>query len=250
MRLTAWVAIAALFTGCDDDVLNMQRADIGVRDAGAMDPLGLQAGMTFGYQARLTFRDTGNANEGVATYDLEVAIQSVEDRGSGQSSVTVTVTGMNTFTQDWTDTRDFDLWVARLGPSRGFDQIDLAPTLVPLDSIPEQPPGEATKALPQPGSFFLDVRDIEALRTAWNTTHGSRQPRVVDPQNTMSGRWLFSYDGAVDRDSVFFFPDEHRRRGIDLEFDPRGFLVLIREEVGAETGTPQATAEIELVSGP
>ncbi|MEL6190381.1 MAG: hypothetical protein AAFU79_37640 [Myxococcota bacterium] len=42
MRLTAWVAIAALFTGCDDDVLNMQRADIGVRDAGAMDPLGLQ----------------------------------------------------------------------------------------------------------------------------------------------------------------------------------------------------------------
>lgn len=250
MRLTVWVAIAGLAAACDDDVLNMQRADIGVADTGVGDPLALEVGMSFQYRAQLTYRDSGAANEGSSIYEIEVAIQSVEDRGAGQSALGVTVTGTNLLAQDWTDNRDFDLWVARLGPARRVDQVDLAPITVNLDGAPTLPPAPSpTKSLPQPDSFFLDFRALEGIRADFNQSHADRQPRIVDPSSNTEGEWIFSYDGPDD--SVFFFSMANQRRAIRLQFDPRGFLTSLSEEVGAESpGTPRATANLQLISGP
>lgn len=246
MPRTAWLLL--VLCACDDDVLSMQREDVGVRDTGIAMPLGLEAGMTFGYQTQLSQVGTGAMNAGNASYELQIIIQSVDDRGPGESRLSVTTSGANLIARDWTDDRDFDLWVARLGPSRGVDMIDPSPTNIALDGPPELPARVSTKNLPAPDTFFLDLRDIEAIRTAFTATHMDRRPRVVGPEMN-NGLWLFAYDG--DDPSVFFYPDAVKRRSIRLEYDPRGFLARMSEDVGAAApDTPRANASLNLRTGP
>lgn len=248
MRRTAWLLLA--LCACEDDILMMQREDVGVRDSGAAMPLGLERGMTFDYRAQFSYRGQGAMNEANGVYEIQLVIQDVEDRGPGLSSVSVTGSGAILLDEDTTGTQFFDLWASRLGPL-GTDQVGAAAVSTPLDGPPELPaaPSQASpKQLPAPDTFFLDLRDIEALRAAFDAAHAGRSPRVVAPAMN-NGNWLFAYEGPDD--SVFFFGDANKRRTVSLEYDPRGFLVLLSEDVGAEPPTaPHASARLELRTGP
>src|SRR5688572_14513770 len=155
--LTSIIAMMGLviLVGCEEDVIDMRRRDTGVvPDSGIGGPLPLQPGMTFIYEATLTYRSDAVAEE-TSLYMLKVRIASVEDRGSeGDSSLTFTSTGTNRLDDDFQLTSEFDLWVARLGQAQDTDLID--PTAVnDVLSDPPQippPPSPPPKRLPQPGS--------------------------------------------------------------------------------------------------
>lgn len=244
-------ACSLALSACEDDVLSQGREDIGTIDSGALGPLPLTAGMTFSYRATLTFRDSSAPDEGQALYNLSFTIQSVDDRvGGAPSALSVTATGDNMLDQSWDDIRDFDVWVARLGPARRSDVIPGGATDVVLSApptFPERPQG--MKPLPSPQTFFIDVREMDALRTAFNAAHVGRSPRVVEPESN-GGRWLFAYEGPDP--TAFYFDADKKRRSVRIEYDPRGFLVAMSEVVGAEasTDTPRANANLNLTAGP
>lgn len=242
--------VGSLLAGCEEETLTRRRPDIGVRDAGSAAPLALETGMRFTYQATLTFRGEGAMSEGSARYEVGFSVQDTTDRGPGESAITVTGTGQNQLDMSWTDDKDLFPWAARLGPARSADTLNMAPVEVALDDIPSIPPRSGPrKPLPAPGTFFVDVRDMEALRAAWSEVHADQRPRVVDPENN-GGRWLFAYEGPDP--TLVTFPSDARRRSVRLEYDPRGFLVTLSEVLGPEDpmGLPRATANLTLTDGP
>lgn len=252
MRLTcvpvALLALAA--AGCEDDPFTMTRADTGVVpvDGGTSGPLALEPGMTFVYQGILTSRITVN-QEHNSTWFMTVTIDSVDDSGVGASSVTFSASDITTADDDWGPTDDYDSWVGRLGPSQTEDSVSMAGVVSPLDGPPEIPPvpgAGGVKQLPVAGTFFLDMRDIDAIRAAWAQAMADRRPRVGDPSDN-AGRWVFESDGA---DTLQFFDEDHRK--VRIEYDPRGFMVRIEENLGDpdRQTPPYASNRIVLMTGP
>ncbi len=232
--------------GCEDDEgLTQQRQDVGVRDAGSAEPLALEPGMRFSYNVTVNQRGAAVGDEGAAIFDLTLTIDAARDRGPGESALDVSATGTNQLDRDWTETRDFDPWLARLGPARAADVVDPEPVEVRLSGPPLLPPAPTPKRLPAPGTFFLDVRDMDAVQAAFEAEYEGRRPRVREMDD---GRWLFEFDGPDDR--LFYFPEAAKLRQLRLEYDPRGYLLSASERIGAEGTTPRVTGDLFLRDGP
>lgn len=241
LSLIALPMAAATMTGCgEDDVVSRQRPGPGTTDAGGFAPLPIEVGDAFTWQATLTYRGSGAQDEGSAIYRLTLAVTGVDDQGPGQSALTVEASGENTLSQDWTEVRDFDPWVARVGPTSGRDTVAAPPAEVALDGFPVAPDPPNPKVLPAPELFFIDVRDIEDLQSAFVTRHDGKRPQVIDPESG-DGTWQFRFDGP-DETISRFFPIDERTRAITLRYNAQGVLQAISETVG--TSAPTAIANL------
>lgn len=244
-------ALCCLFVlaACGDDIVNRQRPPTGTPDAGAYAPLPLEVGDHFEWRAQLNHRGTAAQDEGDAIFTLAMTLTAVKDEGPGLSRITVVAAGSNMLDRDWNDVRDFDPFVARVGPARSSDAVDGSEAVLNLDDFPEMPaarrPG-ADKVLPNPELFFIDVRDAEALRNAFVERYADRSPRVVAPDDSGTGFWQFSFEGEDDSVSAFY--DPHLRRELTLQYDAKGFLRSISEVVGPESASeaPRATGNLSL----
>mgnify|MGYP006287525387 CR=1 FL=1 len=239
------VPLAGPLVGCGDDVVTRRRPPADPPDGGTYPPLALEPGATFTWEAQLNHRGAGAADEGDAAYELSLTIDAVDDRrGESPSAITVSAAGANLFDRDWSDIRDFDPWVARLGPARSSDRVEPAPVEVVLDGFPDLPDPPTPKVLPAPETFFLDVREIDALRSAFVAAHPDQRPRIVESTEGPA-RWTFLYEGA-DTTVSTFYPEATRRREISLSYDEDGVLVSVSEVVGPDTAgeAPRATANL------
>ncbi len=248
MRTPTSILILALLWGCEQDVIDKGRRDTGVvPDSGLVGALPLRAGMTFTYAATLTYRSDAVAEE-TSLYTLTVHIASVDDQGPGASSLTFTATGAQTLDDDWQATSDFDLWTSRLGPSLGTDRLSLSAVEDPLSDPPLIPPFPMPpKALPQPGTFFFDVRAIDAIGAAFVEAHQGQQPQLVNPETAAAGTWAFSYDGP-DPTTIYYLANKNR--SVRLEYHRDGWLVRLDETVGNSSVPPASHATLILMSGP
>ena len=240
--------LALLAAACDEDSITAGPPDLGLTaDAGSSTGLPLRVGDRFEYTALLTYTDQSVTDDISASYDLTLIIVAVDDQGSqGPSSVTVTASGSNLVNESWTLVHDVDVWGAQLGPTLATDGVQGAAQAVALDGAPDKP--GLPKTLPSLETFFIDVRDIETLRTEWNTTHANRNPQVLTPDTTGS-TWDLRYEGT-DSTIVYFSADAKRRR-ISLVYDERGYLRSLSEDVGDLTQTaPRATVRLTLKNPP
>lgn len=245
-----FLAAAHLF-GCEDDPINRGRKDAGaLRDSGAKGPLLLEPGMTFTYDAILTFRAEAQGQEENSRYTLTVTIESVDDQGpDGQSTLTFSATGRQTLTDTWAQTTDFDLWIARLGPAHANDVVSSMAVTESLSDPPEipAPPSQSGKVLPVGGTFFLDVRQIEQIRAAFSMAHQGQRPQTVDPTMSPTDTWDFAWKGP---DELYFNYPDPTDRDVRLSYDQRGFLVRMDETIGNASNPPSANARLTLTSGP
>jgi hypothetical protein len=188
--------------------------------------------MRFVYRGQLNYRTRAQGGDSRdAIYDLSVLITAVDDRGAlGESTVTITATGARSFQQNWDPSAGVHSWVAGAGPCNDGDQVSAAPTVVALTQAPVEPPLPPQKRLPLDQLFFLDLRRAESLRTAFFDRHTGLGPRFVPPSNDPGGRWVLGLDG--DDPTMDFYPDGAKHRTLSLAYDPRGFLVEIRETLG------------------
>ena len=249
MRTPTSILILAILWGCEEDIIDPGRRDTGVlADSGIGGPLPLQPGMTFTYDATLTYRSDAVAEE-TSKYMLTVTIASVDDQGpEGESSLTFTATGANTLNDDWQATSDFDLWIARLGPSLPTDLVSPGAIDEPLTDPPAIPPFPTPpKQLPRAGTFFIDVRVLDQIGMLFTEAHQGRQPQLVSPEMSGSGKWVFSYQGE-DPTTIYYLSNKHR--SMRLEYDPNGWLTRIEETIGNPNTPPSANARLILVSGP
>lgn len=245
--LTPLFAFAALSSACEDTQIIMDRPDSGsaLTDGGVAGPLALERGMMFTYQGRLTARTPSLGDEKTSVYTLTVTIESVEDRGAdGASTLTYSATGQNVLNQDWTDPYDFSSWVARLGPALQSDVVGPGTVEVDLSEVPQLPPRRNPKSLPT-GSFFIDTRKVEDLRARFSEVYADARPRVVDPANNQ-GDWLFELD-ATDPQIITY---EVQRRKVRIEYDPRGFVTRIQEDLGESGTEPTGVNVLTLETGP
>lgn len=238
---------------CEEAQVNQPRPDSGVAglDAGSLDPLGLTVGMTFRYQGNLTYRAQAAGAEKNARYELTLTITQVDDlRGAAESSVAFSATGTNLQNDDFDATADFDSFVARLGPTQPGDQVGAGAVTAGLWQVPDEPPPPTggAKALPKASPFFLDLRADEQIRTAFADAHQNEQPQVVDPSQHPSGRYALNYTTRAERFG-FNYP-EGTPRAIRLEYDPRGFLVRLEEDLGNVSTPPALSGRLILVQGP
>jgi hypothetical protein len=254
MRIVAALLALALLGGCacGEDPITMGRADTGVGppDGGSTNPLQLLPGMTFGYRAILTYRETQLGAEENSQWSMTLRIASTDDKGTGgESTLQFTASNAETMSQGWTPTADYDSWVARLGPALTTDQVSSTAVVDHLANPPQIParPQNAPKAIPADGTFFLDMRQIDTIRAAFGQAHLSAMPQVVDPSMN-AGKWRFSFMG--NDPSIVYYPDRLKTRSIQLEYDPRGFLTRLDETIGDTSMRPSATCRVELVSGP
>lgn len=245
--LFAALALAA----CEDDPFSMGRADSGVvgQDAGSNGPLLLEPGMTFIYQGILTARPNAGQDEHNSTWFMTVTIDAVDDQGPTASTLRFSASNTTTSDDDWGGPDDFDSWVGRLGPSQAEDQVGSAPIASDLHDAPELPPPplQGIKPLPMAGTFFLDMRNIDAIRAAFAQRFADARPRVGDPSDN-SGRWVFETSGTDP--TIQFYPSQERR--IRIEYDPRGFMMRLEENLGDpdRRTPPYASNRIVLMSGP
>lgn len=243
--LVSVVAITA--SGCSDDQISRPRADSGVApgDGGSNDPLALEAGMTFTYRGILTRRGQAQGDEQNSLWTMTVTIDSVTDPGgNGSASLRFHVSDVTTTVDDWDATADFDSWVGRMGPSLRDDAPSTEPVTADLSHGPAIPPPPTPKALPFAGNWFLDVRDIEAIRAAFVDAHSAMSPQTADPSG-VGGKWRFTISGA---DQIVYYPV--KTRTVALSYDPRGFLTNVEETIGDVAMRPSASCRIELTSGP
>lgn len=242
---------AAPLLGCEEDPINRGRNDAGApRDSGAKGPLLLEPGMTFTYDAILTFRAQAQGQEENSRYTLTVTIDSVDDQGGeGQSSLAFTATGMRTLSDTWASTTDFDLWIARLGPSHADDVLAGMAVTEDLWDPPviPPPPSPPPKMLPAPGTFFIDVRQIEQIRADFSMAHQGQRPQSVDPGMSPTETWDFAWSGP---DELYFNYPDPTNRDVRLSYDQRGFLVRMDETIGDASNPPSANARLTLTSGP
>ena len=246
-RAALLLVLSAAAAGCEDTGFTMDRPDSGVAltDGGVTGPLALEPGMTFTYQGRLTARGVSVGDEKSSVYTLTVRIDAVEDRGgAGDSTLTFSATGQNQLNQDWTDVWDYSSWVARLGPALPAEVVGAAAVDVNLAQVPRLPDRTNPKTLPT-GSFFLDMRQLVALRVRFAEVYADARPRVVDPSQN-GGKWLFEIDG--DDPAIITYDLQHRK--VRIEYDPRGFITRIDETLG-ETGSGNSgTNTLVLQQGP
>jgi hypothetical protein len=252
-RSSATIALATLILsiGCGEDVIGTGREDAGVgpMDAATGAPLELKPGDTFNYRAILTYRETAGAERN-ASYTMTVRIETVNDLGPGASTLTFKATDFTVDNDDWDMVRDFDSWVSRLGPALDTDDVsDLAATEM-LADIPDMPPAPSAqnpKIVPSAGTFFLDPRNMETIRTAWATAHQAQMPMAGDPAQN-GGNYLLGFSGPDE--SIVYYPADSRLRIIELHYDKKGFLRRLSETIGKASDPPAATCRIELISGP
>lgn len=240
-------SVAITSAGCSDDQISRPRADSGVApgDGGSSEPLALEAGMTFGYRGILTRRGQAQGDEQNSLWTMTVTIDSVTDPGaSGSASLRFHVLDVTSSIDDWDATADFDSWVGRMGPSLRDDAPSAEPITVDLSRGPAIPPPPTPKVLPSPESWFLDVRDIEAIRAAFVDANATRSPQTADPTG-VGGKWRFSSSGP---DQIVYYPV--KTRAVSLSYDPRGFLTNVQEDLGDLNMRPSASCRIELISGP
>lgn len=241
------LGLCALAFACDDTEIIMDRPDSGsaITDGGASGPLALQPGMTFTYQGRLTARAPSQGDEKSAVYSLTVTIDSVDDQGAaGASHLTYSATGRNVLNQDWTEPYDFSSWVARLGPALDSDVVGATSVDVDLSALPQLPARRNPKVLPT-GSFFIDTRKIVDIRARFSDVYADSRPRVVDPDNNQ-GTWLFETDGTDPGIITYEVP----RRKVRIEYDPRGFVTRIQEDLGESGTEPTGVNFLTLETGP
>lgn len=236
--------------GCEADQVTPPRPDSGVAsaDGGTDDPLALTPGMTFRYQASLTYRAQAAGAEKNAQFELTLTLTAVNDlRGAGESSLSFTATGMNLRNDDFDPTADFDSFVAQLGPAQTTDQVGSGPVTAMLNYVPMKRANGA-KVLPKEGPFFLDLRADDRVRAAFAEAHNADQPQVVDPSQHPSGRYAFNYTTRTEMYG-FNYP-QGTPRAIRLEYDPRGFLVRLEEDIGTVSAPPSLSCRLTLVGGP
>ena len=247
LRSLSLIAALLLTSACDEAQIIMDRPDSGsaVVDAGISGPLPLEAGMVFTYQGRLTARAPSLGDEKTALYELVVTIESVDDQGlNGRSRLTYSATGQNVLNQDWTDPYDFSSWVARLGPALRGDVVSGQTIDVDLSAVPSLPERRNPKELPA-GSLFIDTRKIVDLRARFAEVYADARPRVVDPGSNQ-GTWLFEHDGTDPTIITYEVP----RRKVRIEYDPRGFVTRIQEELGESGTEPTGVNVLTLENGP
>lgn len=237
--------------GCGEDVIGTGREDAGIgpADMGTGAPLELKVGDTFNYRAILTYRETAGAERN-ASYTMTVRIETVDDRGPGSSSLTFKVTEFTVDNDDWDMVRDYDSWVSRLGPSLDTDDVSMDPATEMLADVPEIPPAPSAqnpKLIPAGGTFFLDPRNMETIRTAWAAAHTGQMPQAGDPAQN-GGFYRLAFSGPDE--SIVYYPADSRLRSIGLDYNTKGFLRRLDETIGDPTDPPAATCRLELISGP
>lgn len=207
--------------------------------------------MRFTYQGVLTYRGQAQGTERNSLYRITLTIDSVDDQGaSGSSALTFHASDPTTDADDWDPTTDFDSWVARLGPALPTDRVSAEPVSRTLDDPPAipLPPSPPPKQLPASGTFFIDTRAIERIRTAFAGAHAGQNPQFIDADQAVNGLYGFSFDGTDP--SVFYYPEGKKIRRVSLEYDPAGFLVRMDEQIGDAASPPSATARLTLEAGP
>lgn len=249
-RSISLALLCAGFLGCSEAPLQTIRPDSGfaLRDAGSGPALAFSPGDEFPYYGRLSFRD-GTAGEADldSSYCIRLRIDSVDDRGTAEASrLEVVADGANrSVGARYSAPIDSDFWVGRVGPSLAADQVSSAPSTVVLDGPPTLPSRPAAqKTLPQAESFFLDMRNIDALRTDFVARHAERQPTVEAPTDDRP-TWRFRYVGQDDR--LDPYPEAQRFRDLTLTYSASGHLVQIDERVGDSDVFPHAANELVLI---
>ena len=192
---------------CGDETFSRGRMDTGVNtDSGMYPPLALKAGMTFTYQGELHFRAQAQNEERDSIYTLRLTIDSVMDGGSSaDSTLKFSAEGMQMFNNRWDPTTDVDLWVARLGPALNTDVIPSTVVTEALSTPPKIPDPTTPKKLPVAGTFFLDVRKMDQIRSSFFENHQGEQPQTVDPTMTPDETWQFGY--SRDERYNFYYTD-------------------------------------------
>lgn len=220
---------------CDDDNVAGPRTAF---DAGTNvptgGPLALKAGWRFTYMATLE-RAFGAQNAAQSQYTMTITIDSVDDKGvTGDSTIQISATGSNTNLDRWDPTAGADSWVARHGPAEASDVVSAQPQTARIDEEPQRPPGPPmAKQIPGKHNFFLDMRSIDQIRAAFNRRHETMGPSSLAPEQHPKGRWRLALTGTDD-EIVYY---DNKRRVHELEYDPRGFLVTMRETIG-DRGDP------------
>jgi hypothetical protein len=248
MRTPTPILLVAVLFGCEPDLINMGRRDTGViPDSGIAGALPLLPGMTFTYRGTLTYRDESN-REQTSLFDLTVVIASVDDQGvEGESSLEFTATGMNLLDDDFAPSSEFDLWVARLGPTQAEDVM--APVAVHetlFDPPAIAPAPTPPKQLPRGGAFFIDVRQTDQITGAFSQAHQGQQPQVTPPDMSMAERWVFSFTG--EDPSIFYY--SNKKRSVRLEYDRNGWLARLDETISDGEHRPWVDAKLILMAGP
>ena len=208
-------------------------------------------GMTFKYTATLTWRSENIGEERTSQYELNLVINDVTDNGNSgmESTLSFTGSGNQTLNGNWEDTVDFDSWVARLGPALATDTVGAGEVVARLSATPQipDPPSPPPKVLPQSGTFFMDVRNLDAIRSNFSQTYAGQNPQFVDAEMN-AGRHRFGFSGRDD--TIFFYPDRAKMREISIEYDPIGYLVRLDETIGDTSSPPSASCRIVLTEGP
>jgi hypothetical protein len=244
---------ALIFTACEEAMVTPPRPDSGIAglDGGGLDPLPLEAGMTFTYRATLTYRAQAAGTEQTAQYEMVLTIGSVDDKlGTAESTLDFTATGSNLSDDDWDPTTDFDSFVARLGPADSTDSVGIGSVTAALSTVPAMPtrPPGSGKELPRPGPYFLDLRTTEALRTAFAARYAMATPQVVEPAQHPTGKFALQWRTTTER--YAFNYAANTPRAIRLEYDPRGFLTRLEEDIGDVQTPPSLTCRLMLTQGP
>lgn len=246
MSMQATALLAAFGLGCGEDTINtIARTPPGQNPGTNEDPIAFSVGQSFTYSARLDHRSALVGQEGNVRYSITMTITAVTDAGEdGPSSLQVATSKSNTFRDEWDAPRDFDSWMAQLGPTlqEQADSMDERVDLV-LSDFPAKPGrDEAGRDEASAGAFFIDVRKIEDLQQMFLQRHADQNPRIVSPDSG-AGNYVFIYSGD-DPTVSDFYPSSERTRSITLTYDPTGFLRSMEEIIGEDA--PKLTASMSL----
>jgi hypothetical protein len=204
--------------------------------------------MTFTYHAVLKYREQQLNAEEDSQWSLTLKITAASDQGDrGESTIAFAASSPTTMSQGWTPPIDYDSWVGRLGPSLTTDQVSTTAVTAHLSQAPQIPGPPTPKQLPQSGTFFLDMRQIDAIKSSFAEMYRMQMPQVVAPSMNV-GNWQMSFMGMDS--SIQYYPMRLQLRSIMLEYDPRGFLTHLEETIGDTSMRPNAVCRIDLVSGP
>lgn len=138
--------------------------------------------------------------------------------------------------------------MARLGPSFRGDVVGPDPVVFDLDDPPRGPAFSPIKVLPKNVLFFLDMRRIEEIRTAFVQENLSLGPGSQSPGEANRPDWLFQLSGTDP--SLQIYPPPKNTREVTLQYDPRGFLTEMNERLGDsfDNINPRGTFDLRLVS--
>lgn len=240
MRL--WPCCALALAACSEEQIQL----VETPDLGPRIQLPLQPGDRFTYTGQISRRESSSV-ERQTSFRLEWEVVSVEDnldraptiltlQASGES------TGGGASPDPWRGlVDDFDSWVARMAPTSPDDSVDTNTVRLSLTDAPRIPPPptqQMPKVLPQPETFFLDVRRLESIRADWLDRDGT------EFMDQGADGFILRQDGPAPLN----FHDVGERQ-ITLSYSANGVLQRVDERLGPlQPGPSQAQTRAVMVA--